>query len=214
MTRDPLALATDLARLVMASQESAERRVVGIAGESGSGKSVTATKLVEVLTASGRPSVALHQDDYFHRPPRTNHEYRERDLASVGPQEVDLAALAAHVARFRVGDDGVVVPSVDYPGNRFTTRVLDFASRDVLVVDGTYVLALPDLDVRIFLDATSADTRERRHLRNRDIEAPVVERVLAIEHGLISPQAELADIVIDREFRIVRTGGRSRKLAE
>ena len=202
--RDPLALASELAQVVVASHRSGERRVVGIAGESGSGKSVTAMRLVEALTASGRPSVALHQDDYFHRPPRTNHEHRESDLSSVGPHEVDLARLATHVARFRAGDDGVEVPTVDYPHNRFTTRVLDFASCDFLVVEGTYVLALPALDVRIFLEATSAETRERRRLRNRDIDAPIVERVLAIEHALIAPQARRAHIVIDRDFMITR----------
>jgi uridine kinase len=43
----------------------------------------------------------LHQDDYFVRPPRTNHAHRVRDLRAVGPHEVDLARLAAHVAAFR-----------------------------------------------------------------------------------------------------------------
>ena len=204
--RDPLALASELAQVVVASHRSGERRVVGIAGESGSGKSVTAMRLVEALTASGRPSVALHQDDYFHRPPRTNHEHRESDLSSVGPHEVDLARLATHVARFRAGDDGVVVPTVDYPRNRFTTRVLDFASCDFLVVEGTYVLALPALDVRIFLEATSDDSRERRRHRNRDIDAPFLEQVLAMEHDAIAPQAARAHIVIDRDFLVKDRG--------
>ena len=66
------------------------------------------------------------------------------------------------------------------------------------------MLASVDADIRIFLAATSDDTRERRRARNRDIEAPVVDEVLAIEHRIIAAQREMADIVVDRDFRIVR----------
>src|SRR4051812_47258981 len=82
-----------------------ERLVIGIAGESGSGKSITATALAQVLRETGRPTVVLHQDDYFVRPPRANHEHRCADLSSVGPQEVDLARLAGHIADFRAERD-------------------------------------------------------------------------------------------------------------
>ena len=180
------------------------RPVIGIAGESGSGKTVAATELAAALTAAGRPAAVLHQDDYFVRPPRTNHAHRERDLSAVGPHEVDLARLRDDVAAFRAGRDGVRVPQVDYPNDRFVERTLDFGPLAALVVEGTYVLQLEGLDVRVFCEATHVETRERRRLRNRDIDAPFVERVLEIEHALIAPQAALADVVIDRTFRIAR----------
>ena len=66
------------------------------------------------------------------------------------------------------------------------------------------MLRLEDIDVRIFLEATSDDTRERRLLRNRDLHEPFVDQVLAIEHDLIAPQAAAAHIVIDREFHVTR----------
>ena len=184
------------------------RPVIGIAGESGSGKTTAATELAAALAAAGMPAGVLHQDDYFLRPPRTNHLHRERDLSAVGPHEVDLARLADHVAAFRAGEDGVRVPQVDYPNDRFLERVVDFAPLAALVVEGTYVLALDGLDVRVFCAATHTETRERRRLRNRDIDAPFVERVLEIEHALIVPQAARADVVIDRDFRVRRAARR------
>jgi uridine kinase len=184
------------------------RTVVGIAGESGSGKSVTAVSLAAALDAAGLRAAVLHQDDYFLRPPRTNHEHRLRDLAAVGPHEVDLARVAAHVAAFRAGENGVAAPRVDYAGNRFVESRRDFAALRVLVVEGTYALTLDHLDARIFLDATYVDTRERRRARNRDVDAPIVETILEIEHRIISRQREGADVVIDREFR-VWAGGES-----
>ena len=178
------------------------RTVIAIAGESGSGKSITATALAHVLSADGLPTVVLHQDDYFLRPPRANHEHRCADLASVGPHEVDLALLASHLTAFRAGLADVAAPRVDYPSDSFLTWRLDFSRAVVLVVEGTYVLHLDDIDIEIFLEATHRDTAERRRRRNRDVDAPIIDRILAIEHELIAPQASRARIVIDRDFTI------------
>ena len=181
----------------------ARRSVIGVAGESGSGKSVTATALARELGGRGFASGVLHQDDYFVLPPRVNHAHRVADLAHVGMHEVDLDRMARHVAAFRAGEPAVRVPRVDYPGDRFEERLVDFAVADVLVVEGTYVLAgIDDLDVRIFLDATHEDTRERRRARNRDIDEPIVETILGIEHRLIAPQGATADLVIDPSFSL------------
>lgn len=194
-----------------------ERRlVVGVAGESGSGKSVTAVALARALDGRGIATGVLHQDDYFHRPPRVNHAHRERDLGAVGPHEVNLALLQRHVADFRAGR-AVDAPLVDYPTDSFLTRRIDFAPLAALVVEGTYVLMLDDgdaragstaagdtpvLDVRIFLDATHEDTAERRRARNRDVDAPFVQDVLRIEHAIIARQAAVAHLVVDRNFRV------------
>lgn len=179
------------------------RVVVGVGGESGSGKSVTAASLARELSAGGVPAGVLHQDDYFVRPPRANHEHRCRDLRSVGPQEVRLDLMAAHVAAFRAGLDGVEGPSVDYANDRFVTRRLDFGPLAALIVEGTYALTLDDVDVRVFLAATHEETRERRRVRNRDVDAPIIADILAIEHAIIAPQAARADVLIDRDFALV-----------
>ena len=178
--------------------------VIGIAGESGSGKSTSAAALARALEGAGRRCVTIHQDDYFLRPPRTNHDYRLANLGHVGPHEVNLALVTEHIAAFRAGCANVVAPAVDYPGNRFVDRQLDFSACDVLIVEGTYVLGLPGLDVRIFFEATHEETGERRRHRARDIDAPVIREILTIEHAFIAPQAQQADIVVDRNFSVRR----------
>jgi len=180
------------------------RTVIAVAGESGSGKSVTAVDLVAVLNRDGLGAAIIHQDDYFIRPPRTNHEFREQDITSVGPQEVQLDLIARHIAAFRAGASAITGPSVNYAGNRFDTRTIALAGCAVLVVEGTYVLQLHDIDVRVFLEATYEDTAEARRARNRDIDAPFVTQVLQIEHAIISEQRAQADIVITRDYRIER----------
>lgn len=180
------------------------RLVVGVAGESGSGKSTAASDLAAALSARGVRSAVIHQDNYFVRPPRTNHAFRLQDLGAVGPHEVQLDLIAEHVAAFRRGDVRVTAPRVNYPENRFDEEIRDFSAIQVLVVEGTYVLMLDGLDVRVFLEATHEDTHERRMARNRDIWEPVIDTILGIEHRLIAPQAERAHWIIDRSFRLRR----------
>ena len=208
--RDPLPNAERLARSLAAMVIDHLRLpreakvVIAVAGESGSGKSTTASSLGRELSTRGVSTGLIHQDDYFLRPPRTNHEYRLLDLRHVGPHEVNLELLQSHVDAFLAGRDGVEGPAVDYPANRFVTRHLDFSALQVLIVEGTYVFRLRGIDARIFLDATHEDTKERRRARNRDIDAPVIDRILAIEHEIIEQQAQQADIVIDRDFEVRR----------
>lgn len=177
------------------------RLVIGVAGESGSGKSTAAAQLASVLNDRGLPTAFINQDNYFIRPPRTNHEFRVQDLSSVGPHEVQLSLIAEHIGAFRRGDT-VAAPAVNYPENRFDTVTRDFGGLQILIVEGTYVLMLDDLDVRVFLEATHTDTHERRMARNRDIWEPIIDTILDIEHRLIAPQAERADWLIDRQFSL------------
>lgn len=147
-------------------------------------------------------AVVLHQDDYFIRPPRTNHAHRIGDLSSVGPHEVRLDLLATHIAEFRAGRDVADAPRAEHSTDSFVTRRLDLAAASVLIVEGTYVLTLQDSDVRIFLEATHEETAERRRRRNRDVDAPIIDRILSIEHDIIARQARRADILVDSHFGI------------
>lgn len=179
-----------------------ERTVIGIAGESGSGKSVTALCLAEELGRAGIPAVVIHQDNYFRLPPRANHENRCLDVKNAGPQEVDLDRLRSDLVAFREGRDDITTPLVDYPSDRMLTQRLDFSKTPVLIAEGTYILSMPEIDIRIFLRATHHETRERRRERNRDRDDPVTDRVLAVEHAIISLQSELADVVVSPDFAI------------
>jgi len=184
------------------AEATRERLVIGVAGESGSGKTTTAAALALGLTTHGIPAALVSQDNYFVRPPRTNHAHRVADLSSVGPHEVQLELMAEHIAAFRSGAEAITAPLVNYPANRFDEQRLELHHLRVLVVEGTYALHLTGLDVRIFLEATHAETHERRMARNRDAWEPIMDTILAIEHTYIAPQGHHADWLIDAAFRV------------
>lgn len=189
--------------LSLFDQSDTGRVVVGIGGESGSGKSITALCTALELRDREVDVEVLHLDDYFRLPPKQNMEARARDLGRVGPQEVDLRRLNRHIDAFRVGGNVEDVPIVDYVRDCFRARSVSFATTRVLIVEGTYVLAETDTDVGIFLEGQFPETYSRRRERNRDPDDPLIEEVLSIEHTIIQPQSGLADIIVDVRFRIV-----------
>lgn len=190
----------------LAAVRAGGRLVIGFGGESGSGKSETARMVAETLTGGGIEALVINMDDYYIRPPYTNHEWRQAGpIERIGPGEVDLARLDAHIAAFRRGEPGVLAPRLVYAENRFEERHLDFGGVRVLCVEGTYVLSLEALDVRVFLAATHAETAARRAARARAAEelSPFVARVLEHEHQIVARYAARADLIVDAEFRLV-----------
>jgi uridine kinase len=83
--------------------KSKHKLIIGIAGESGSGKSVTAFALQKILNENNIKSLVWQMDDYFKLPPKSNHENRLKSIENVGIQEVDLARLTENIKDFKKG---------------------------------------------------------------------------------------------------------------
>lgn len=175
--------------------------VVSVSGESGSGKSTLALALQKVLEEKGLKTLVLHMDDYFILPPAANHNKREQDLSAVGPHEVRLDLLQQHIDAFKNGSKEILKPLVYYKENSIQSERIDLSDKDVVIVEGTYTAALKT-DFSIFIARTYKDTFDDRVKRARDPITPFVEKVLAIEHKIISDLGQNADLVLDKNFQI------------
>ena len=73
-----------------------------------------------------------------------------------------------------------------------------------MIAEGTYAALLYDIDVRVFINRDYTETKKHRLSRNRDQalennadhDLTFLERVLEIEHRIISQHIKLADLVI------------------
>ena len=181
---------------------------LSVAGESGCGKSETAACIAELMTARGKRCVTLAQDDYFRLPPRSNHERRLEGIDWVGPGEVRLDLLDEHVAALKSGgSEPIPKPLVYFEENKIVSEELDPGPYEVVLVEGTYTSLLENLDFRVFIDRDYRQTKKARLTRARDPDVQFLEKVLAIEHEIISAHKARADVVIDAppEERAVRT---------
>lgn len=181
---------------------SQEKIVIGIAGESGSGKTVTAFALQHILENFGYNSAVLQQDDYFKLPPKTNHNARVQNIQLVGREEVDLELIQNHINSFKNEIESLEKPLVDYNNNLILSEKLDLKNIKFLIVEGTYILSLENYDFNIFIDRNFKDTKNDRIARKRDEQSDFVEEVLEIEHQIIKNYKNKANIIIDNNYKI------------
>ena len=185
-----------LARLV-------PRMVITVAGESGAGKSETASELARCLQERGHAAHVLQQDDYFVFPPKTNHEMRRRNIEQVGLFEVKLGLLDSNLRSFKRGETPIYKPLVEYEADAISMVEEDLTGAQILIAEGTYTSTLRFVDLRIFIARSYLDTAAHRTARARDLDEDFVEDVLLREHAIIREHANLADFVIARDFNSI-----------
>ncbi|MFH1310360.1 MAG: glycosyltransferase [Candidatus Omnitrophota bacterium] len=176
---------------------------ISICGESGSGKTEITEELYKILVKNNIKTISLHQDDYFRHPPKTNHNLRRKDLSLVGPSEVKLHLLNNNIKRFK--DPRTVKfqkPLVYFNKNRIGKETLKCHNAKVILVDGTYTGFLKHIDKKIFLARAYKDTARTRALRKRDTLDDSTDKILAIEHKIISQQKKLADIIVEKDYKV------------
>jgi uridine kinase len=170
---------------------------VTVAGESGSGKSEVAAVFAELCNQSGFEALILQQDDYFFYPPKTNHNKRAADLSWVGIQEVNLPLIEEHVEKIKGGTSSLTKPLVNYEADQIGEETISVNGLKVVVVEGTYTTTVANADFRAFINRNYRQTKKARLTRSRDPLTGFLEKVLAIEHEIISAHKLKANLVID-----------------
>ena len=176
--------------------------ILTIAGESGSGKSEIAAALSEVLAENGIKSIVLQQDDYFVYPPKTNAEMRRKDTRHVGVSEVHLELLDQHLGDIVQGKDEIEKPLVIFDDDLIAKETVKLQEIKLVIVEGTYTSLLRNTHKRIFIDRTYVDSKEKRKRRAREEQDDFLEKVLEIEHGIISAHRFRADIIVTNDYEV------------
>lgn len=178
---------------------------ITVAGESGSGKSTTATALFRVLQQKGIACVLLQQDDYYVYPPITNDRTRRQNPEWRGLCEVNLALLDQHLQEFLEGRSQIQKPLIVYAEDRIDHETIDVDQANILIVEGTFISLLKHVKTRIFIDRTYLDTRLDRRKRSR-YEAELddfTEGILENEHAIVSAHKAFADVIITKNYEII-----------
>lgn len=174
--------------------------VISVSGESGAGKSEIAASIADELLVKGFRSFIFGQDDYFKLPPKTNARQREKDILWVGTQEVNLDLLDQNIADGRKNRSSIKKPLVDFTSDSIGEEIVNLGNFKILIAEGTYTATLHNIDCRIFIDRNRFDTLESRKKRGREKQDEFLEKILSIEHEIISKHKEFADIIITKSF--------------
>jgi uridine kinase len=184
--------------------ESEGKFVITIAGESGSGKTEIATVLSDTITPTGATTLILQQDDYFVYPPKTNEAMRRKNIGHVGTSEVKIDLLDQNLKDIVDGKNTVVKPLVIFDDDTITEETVEVKGVKVVIVEGTYTTLLKNAHRHVFIDRDYIDTRAKRLRRAREKQDRFLENVLEIEHDIISAHKAMADIIVTRDFQVVR----------
>lgn len=182
--------------------EKSGRYTITIAGESGSGKSEIAAELSRLLAARSISSYILQQDDYFVYPPKTNEKMRRKNIKHVGTGEVKLDLLNAHIEALRKGEERIRKPVVTFEEDRIDEEEIVLGDVKTVIIEGTYTSLLSNIDCRIFIDRDYRETKKSRLERAREAQDDFLERVLEIEHDIISKHKARAHLVVKSDFSV------------
>ena len=178
--------------------------MISVAGESGAGKSEVAEAIARALKKHNISSYIFAQDDYFILPPKSNADKRKENITWVGPQEVKIDLLNEEINEILKGNYLITKPLVIFNEDSLTEETVNIQSFDVIIFEGTYTTMLSNMDVRIFIDKTYHETKSSRLKRNREKQDTFLEQILEIEHKVISKHKSKADIIITKDYNLIK----------
>ncbi|MFH1722127.1 MAG: glycosyltransferase, partial [Candidatus Altiarchaeota archaeon] len=201
---------------IMEAVKSSKKRVtIAIGGESGSGKTEIAEYLRFLMRRENVWGATLSGDAFFKLPPAQNHEqhmkaYESKRLEQwIGPQEVDLKRLDNLLAKALNKKTHLIFTPSDtrsLGSRRYENVPLDLTNTDVVTVDLTYALLLNNIAIKIFLEKDYLekieDIKSRHLLRDPDQDFEFIKKVLEIEHAIIAPLREKADLIVTRDYDV------------
>jgi uridine kinase len=182
----------------------AQRILIGIAGGSGSGKTLVARTIVREL-GSDRV-VIIDQDSYYRN--LENIPFRDREARNFDhPDAFDNELLIRHTRELLEGHP-IEQPIYDYAAHRRLDETRHIGEHTVIVLEGILIFVDPELralmDIKLFIDA-DPDVRFIRRLRRdlvergRSVDSIIrqyEESVRPMHQQFVDPSKRHADVII------------------
>ncbi|MFH1654020.1 MAG: glycosyltransferase [Pseudomonadota bacterium] len=204
--------------VIEAHKSSKKRVTIAIGGESGSGKTEIAEYLRFLMRRENVWGVTLSGDAFFKLPPAQNHEQRMTAFTNnrleqwIGPQEVDLKRLDETLAKALNKKTNLIFTPSDtrsLGSRRYENVPLDLTNAGVVTVDLTYALLLNNVAIKVFLERDYLekleDIKSRNLLRDPDQDFEFIKKVLQIEHEIISPLREKANLIVTKDYDVKKS---------
>lgn len=182
-----------------------DRYIVAISGESGSGKSELAHVIAKGLRKHGIFAKPLHVDNFYNTPPLERRQWRsEQGIEKVvGFNEYLWDEINRVINDFKNGSLSGM-PCVDLVTEQVDRLITDFSEVDMLIVDGLYAIKTENVDLRIFIDLTYLETKEKhtKDSRGKEVMDEVRWATLAQEHKMVRSLKPLADLIISQDYQV------------
>lgn len=187
-------------------KQNKKKYIVAISGESGSGKTELAHVIAKGMRKHSIFAKPMHIDNFYNTHPLERRQWRsEQGIENVvGFNEYlwdDINRVIDDFKNDRVSE----MPCVDLVTEQVDQLITDFNEVDMLIVDGLYAIKAEDVDMRIFIDLTYLETKEKhtKDSRGKEVMDEVRWATLAQEHNMVRSLKPSADIIITKDFEVV-----------
>jgi len=185
------------------SKEERYRCIIGISGESGSGKSELAHSLGKLLKESNIRVKVIHTDNYYKIQPLLREEWRRnKGFDKIGLDEYDWIKIKKTIRDFKEEQE-CMIPCIDLIPEQVDKLITDFSKIDLLIIDGLYAINTPDIDMRVFIDLTYHETKINQIIRMKEALSDFRLAILEKEHQAIVSLKPMADLIVDKSYQVV-----------
>jgi uridine kinase len=183
-----------------------DKMIIAISGESGSGKSELTHTLAKRLRREDIFAKPLHTDNYYTSDPLVRKEWRVSQGIEnvVGYSEYDWATIHKNIEDFKRGRKSEM-PCVDLVTEQVDRLITDFSTVDMLIVDGLYAMKAESVDLKIFIELTYLQTKDKHTKDSRGKEMMDEARwaILHQEHNMVQALKPMADLLINLDYQVV-----------
>ena len=191
---------------VIKARESLDERyryVIGISGESGSGKSELAHALGQILKDHHVRVKIIHTDNYYKIQPLLREEWRRnKGFDKIGLGEYDWIKIGKTIRDFKEEQE-CMIPCIDLIPEQVDKLITDFSKIDLLIIDGLYAIDTGDVDLRVFIDLTYHETKINQIIRMKEALSDFRESILEKEHQAVASLKPKADLIVDKSYQVV-----------
>jgi uridine kinase len=177
--------------------------IIGISGESGSGKSELAHSVAKGLKKHGIVAKPLHIDNYYRILPLERTQWRSDNGIEkvVGYSEYDWDTIYRNIDEFKRGTKSTG-PCVDLVTEQVDQLTTDYANVDMLIIDGLYAIKTEAVDLSVFIELTYHETKKAQVVRGKEPQNEYRARVLEQEHKMVQALKPQADLLIDMDYKL------------
>jgi len=179
------------------------RYIIGISGESGSGKSELAHSLGKRLKEEHIRVKVIHTDNYYKIQPLLREEWRRnKGMEMVGLDEYDWIKIRKTIRDYKEEQE-CMIPCIDLIPEQVDKLITDFSKIDLLIIDGLYAINAPDIDLRIFIDLTYHETKISQIIRMKEALSDFRMAILEKEHQAVTSLKPKADLIVNKSYQVV-----------
>jgi uridine kinase len=179
------------------------KMIIGISGESGSGKSELAHVIAKGLRKHGIFAKPLHIDNYYRILPLLRTEWRKENGIQnvVGYGEYDWDTIYRNVDEFKAGKVSTG-PCVDLVTEQVDQLTTDYSTVDMIIIDGLYAIKTEGVDLSVFIELTYHETKKAQMVRGKEPQNEYRMEVLEKEDQMVQALRPKADIFITMEYEV------------